>query len=121
MFKRTLDLGITLSAVATLPHSGGLSIGRMLGRSFSGSGRQFEGSGHTALYARYRLVRSILRLLDGGPATSLALDVGCGSGKGTRQKKKCGKFGGGGLDPGIFHISKKKEKKVVFKMHFKPF
>ena len=30
-------------------------------------------------------------------------------------------LGGGGLDPGIFHISKKKEeKKVVFKMHFKP-
>ena len=27
-------------------------------------------------------------------------------------------FGGGGSDPGIFHISKKK---VVFKMHFKPF
>ena len=26
---------------------------------------------------------------------------------------------GGGPDPGIFHISKKK--KVVFKMHFKPF
>ena len=100
MFKRTLDLGITLSAVTTLPQSGGLSIGRMLGRSFSGSGRQFEGCSHTALYARYRprpppsLVRSILRLLDGGPATSLALDVGCGSGK---QKQislsfKCGRF-----------------------------
>ena len=29
-------------------------------------------------------------------------------------------FRGGGPDSGIFHISKKK-KKVVFKMHFKPF
>ena len=27
----------------------------------------------------------------------------------------------GGPAPGIFHISKKKEKKGVFKMHFKPF
>ena len=43
---------------------------------------------------------------------------------GTRQKKKkCGKFHiwGGGPDPGIFHISKKKKKKGGFKMHFKPF
>ena len=90
MFKRTLDLSISLSAVTTLPQSGGLSVGRMLGRSFQGGGRQFEGCGHTALYARYRprpppsLVRSILQLLDGGPAPRcLALDVGCGSGEQT--------------------------------------
>ena len=91
MFKRTLDLSLSLSAVTTLPQSGGrLRVGRMFGRSFSGSGRQFEGCGHTALYARYRprpppsLVRSILQLLDGGPAPrSLALDVGCGSGEQT--------------------------------------
>ena len=38
------------------------------------------------------------------------------------KKKKMWKIPhlGGGPDPGIFHISKKK-KKVVFKMHFKPF
>ena len=38
----------------------------------------------------------------------------------SKKKEKCGKFHiwGGGPDPGIFQIS---EKKVVFKMHFKPF
>ena len=45
--------------------------------------------------------------------------------EGTRQEKKNvenSTLGGrGGPDPGIFHISKKKEKKVVFKMHSKPF
>ena len=41
--------------------------------------------------------------------------------KGTRQKKKCGKFHiwGGGSGPG--HFPHFKKKKVVFKMHFKPF
>ena len=44
--------------------------------------------------------------------------------KGTRQKKKkLWKIPhlGGGSGPGHFPHFKKKEKKVVFKMHFKPF